>query len=197
MPAPDPARKKRSPPKGRSADVFRRNFAICLERSGLAIADLAQATGIDVVTLRRWRSNGAVRPEHDHLERVGKALRLDDPWSLFSRGPEHRRFEIDRASNPLVRDVAEREPALFEAFTPEDWDELYSQRGVGGALNEQGVRIVAERINRKRELRSKFETLLETHHFSTLANVIELMYREAVVAPSLNSNSPRRSNPSS
>ncbi len=78
----------------------------------------------------------------------------------------------------MIEEIRRDRPDLFDAFTADDWDELYSIHGAGGALNREGVLHFAERINAKRDVRRKFEAVLETHHFRTLAAIIEVMYRD-------------------
>src|SRR5262245_57350118 len=44
------------------------------------------------------------------------------------------RRAFDRKTNPVVAAVASAEPALFTGWGDDDWDELYSSFGTGGAL---------------------------------------------------------------
>jgi hypothetical protein len=85
---------------------------------------------------------------------------------------------VDRESNPAIEQVVEKQPALFDRFTPSEWKELYSQRGTGGELTPIGVERAARKIVAKRKIRRQFEALLETHHFTTLEALIEALYRD-------------------
>lgn len=92
-------------------------------------------------------------------------------------GKNERQLEFDRASNPIVPEVTKGSPELFEGWTEEDWNELYSQFGMGGSLTEHGVREVASRINQKRELCYKLSVLLETHLSESASVLIDALYR--------------------
>ena len=166
------------------ARVFRRNFRASVARSGFALRELATKSGVPESTLRRWNRAGTTKPSHSHLEQVGRALGLIDPWALFLADPgeDEVRREIDRATNRAVERVRKDRPELFRDFSPDDWDEIYSQHGTGGPLTYDGAVDASVKINQKRELRRKFEALLETHHLPTLAALIELMYEESSLA---------------
>jgi transcriptional regulator with XRE-family HTH domain len=178
---PPPARRSPSDALQVRKDRFRLRFCRALDQSGLSLAELAARSSVDEAVLRRWTRLGVANPSHDHLLRVAKAFGLGDPRSLFDDGESE--FEAarrtDRQTNPAVDDVRADRPALFEQFTPEDWDELYSSHGTGGPLTYDGAVEAALKINRKRELRRKFEAVLETHHFDTLASLVELMYDQS------------------
>lgn len=161
--------------------VFRDNFRRELHRSGLSIEELSHKAAIDLPTLRRWRREGVAQPKHEHIEGLAQVFGLADPWSLMSGGAEHVRSPLDRATNPMIQLICEESPELFDDFTTEDWDELYSSHGTGGALSREGVTLAAQRINQKREIRRKFEAVLETHHFRTLAALIDVLYRDTTV----------------
>jgi transcriptional regulator with XRE-family HTH domain len=191
-PSPDPTlpllkRASELPTPARKTDVqsrkerFRLQFSKALERSGLTLAELAERAEVDEAVLRRWNRLGVAQPGHDHLQRVARAFGLEDPRSFFDDDELELDVarRIDRETNPAVDDVRNDRPALFEHFTIDDWDELYSSHGTGGPLTYDGVLAAASRINRKRDVRRKFEAVLETHHFDTLASLVELMYDQA------------------
>jgi transcriptional regulator with XRE-family HTH domain len=163
----------------RQKRAFRENFARNLRESGLSLAELRERTGIDLPTLRRWRREGVAQPKHSHIERLAAVFRLRDPWSLMAERPPGPPTAIDRATNPMVDEARGQRPELFQDFTDDDWAELYSMHGVGGPLTYDGAIEAAAKINRKRDLRRMFESLLETDHFETLASLIELMYRDS------------------
>lgn len=176
--------------------IFRDNFHRQLRQSGLSIQQLSEQAEVDIPTLKRWMRTGVVRPEHRHIAAVARVFGLADPWSLLKESEGNPAAEsvsdvvradadsaslpptVDRAANPMIEEVRRDRPDLFDAFSPEDWTELYSNRGVGGSLSYDGVLHVAERINAKREIRRKFEVILETQHFRTLANLVEVLYRD-------------------
>lgn len=158
---------------------FQHNFRRELQASGLTLTELSQRSGVDLQTLRRWRREGVAQPEHDHIERIAKVFGVTDPWSLMK---PHRvdpvGHSVDRETNRQVDEVRKSRPELFLLFEPDDWVELYSQHGTGGPLTTEGVIQSAHKINEKREIRRKFEAILETHHFRTIASLIDVLYRD-------------------
>lgn len=177
---------RRGTSKREQKKIFQANFRRELARYGRDIHALARESGVDLQTLRRWRREGVAQPEHEHIERVARVFGLADPWSLLHSGDGGRveirdRRALDRLTNPAVDEVRRRIPDLFASFSTEDWDELFSQHGTGGPLTPFGVEEAARKIQRKRELRRKFEAVLETHHFQTLSNLIDVLYRDTEV----------------
>ena len=194
--APDVADEVRLPSSATTIEQkknFQANFRRALKRSGLTIQQLADRTGVDLQTLRRWRREGVAQPEHEHIERIASVFGFANPWSLMepmetvARPPTDGR-SLDRATNPYVDEVLQDRPELFADFLPVDWDELYSLHGTGGPLTYDGVIQAATRINDKRDLRRKFEVVMETHHFQTLAHLVNVLYRETEISPLPNSN---------
>jgi len=84
--------------------------------------------------------------------------------------------EFDRATNPIVGEVAAADPALFAGWTNDEWDELYSQFATGGALREEGVRITAARINHDRETLYRLRILLQTHLADVATGMVNTLY---------------------
>lgn len=146
---------------------------------GISARRLAARSGLDVRTIRGVLRGGR-RPRADTLHRLAEALDVPvdelfvDPARLL-----YRRF--DRATNPAVAELVEREPELFDDWTEQDFDELHSRVGVGGALTEEGARRAVEHMNRKRRLHQMLDVLLETGHARTIAGMIELLHDEVVV----------------
>jgi len=106
----------------------------------------------------------------------------DPPCPPFLRGGENVR-EFDRATNPIVAHVADKEPAIFAGWTARDWDALYSTFVTGGALNENGVRAYAAKINRHRETLHRLHILLETHLADVATDLVDSLYRQVAVRP--------------
>jgi hypothetical protein len=154
-----------------------------LDRGIRNFKKLSELTSVDHQLLRRWGSIGISRIDKrndDQLVKVAQVLGLSNPDVLFNEPAERaRRAAIDRATNPVVEEVRLERPELFDEFSPDDWDELFSHQGTGGSLNREGVIHFAEKINAKREIRRKFEAVLETHHFRTLAAIIDVLYRDS------------------
>ncbi|MGQ0633054.1 MAG: helix-turn-helix domain-containing protein [Planctomycetaceae bacterium] len=90
---------------------------------------------------------------------------------------------FDRATNPVVTAIAGEQPQLFVGWTLDEWDELYSQFGVGGPLSEQGVLTAAARINRHRETVYRLRIVLQTHLAQVADGLIETLYRQVCAGP--------------
>ncbi len=84
---------------------------------------------------------------------------------------------FDRATNPAVEVVAASDPQLFAGWSPSDWEELYSTFATGGALTDEGVRQVADQINRHRETVHQLRILLHTHLSDVAVGMIETLFR--------------------
>lgn len=92
---------------------------------------------------------------------------------------------VDVETNPEVAKIVESNKSLFRGWTDGDFRELYSMHGTGGPLTKDGVIQAANRINRKRTLRDKFEAIMESDegHVKTLTTMIEAIYKEVTVRP--------------
>lgn len=90
----------------------------------------------------------------EYVPYSSRSVRLTDRWRQFL----NRQF--DQHTNPLVDVVADERPELFRGWTADEWAELRSVRGMGGAMTREAVVIEAEKINQNREARHKFEALL-------------------------------------
>lgn len=162
------------------ADNLRRRM---LDRGIRNFKRLTELTGVDHQLLRRWGSIGITRIDKRNeveLSKVAQALSLANADVLFDEPADRlRKSIVERAGNPLVEEVRLERPDLFDEFSPDDWSELFSQQGTGGSLNREGIVHAAEKINAKRQIRFKFEAVLESHHFRTLAAVVDVLYRDA------------------
>jgi transcriptional regulator with XRE-family HTH domain len=85
--------------------------------------------------------------------------------------------EFDRRTNPYVDVVRQQFPELFTGFTADDWEELYSSFGTGGALTEEGVRHAAALIARKRETLRRLSVVLETHLGAAAMAMVDSLYQ--------------------
>ncbi len=61
-------------------------------------------------------------------------------------------------------------------WRPEDFAELRSRFGVGGALTTEGVLAEAEALNEKRRLIDRARVVLETSEAPLLASLVNLLY---------------------
>lgn len=77
--------------------------------------------------------------------------------------PKYRRWlnrQLNLQTNPAIDELHEDEPALFAEFTDDEWEELRSIRGQGGAMTRRKVLREVEKINENRAVRRNFDLLL-------------------------------------
>lgn len=172
------------------SEAFRKNFLKELRRTGLTLKELSEKSGVSMQTLRYWKRVGIRFGRNVNLDAVAQVLGIEDPACLFEesppdpgsqrvRTPPDDVREIDRRTNPHIEEVSRDQPQLFQDFDDDDWRELYSLHGTGGPLTVEGVFRHAELINRKRDLRAKFDLLLESDHLDALGHLIDVLYRDA------------------
>jgi transcriptional regulator with XRE-family HTH domain len=152
-----------------------------MAREGLTFGDVVSATGLDERTVRglvRGTNNPHARTLHKFAGGLG--LPIDE---LFQPVGRSARQAFDRATNPLVETVIGQRADLFADWGDVDFDELYSQFGAGGALNEEGVVAAAEAINYKRQLLRKVTVILESSESELLADFVKLLYRRVTELP--------------
>jgi len=165
-----------------SAQTIATNVRRLMARDGLTFNDVVESTGLDERTVRglvRGANNPHARTLHKFA--VGLGISIDE---LFQPAGLFARQTFDRATNPAVGSIVEANAELFNAWSPADFDELYSQFGAGGPLNEEGVVTAAESINAKRSLLRKVCVILESSESELLADFIKLLYRRVAVVES-------------
>lgn len=169
-------------------------------RRGWSPAELARCANVSRTTLHHLERAQTSRPQAAILRRIAHALELPDDWpeSEFQRRrsagdsnaagvraasrsvappPRSPREALDRATNPLVAEVADERPELFRGWSEGDWSELYSNFGAGGALTREGVVECARRIERRRATIRKLEVILDTHLEEVAAGVVDALYK--------------------
>ena len=169
-----------------NAQTIATNVRRLMARDGLKYVDVVEATGLDERTVRglvRGANNPHARTLHKFAQGLG--VPIDE---LFQPAGTRARQAFDRATNPLVEGVVESNADLFSAWSPADFDELYSQFGHGGPLSEVGVVAAAEAINAKRSLLRKVCVILESSESELLADFVKLLYRRVIVSGSSETN---------
>ncbi len=142
---------------------------------GLSIREVARRSGLDERTIRAV-CNGRHRTHGKTLHRLAEGLDVAvDQLFLDPAQLAYRHF--DRASNPVVEQVVEECPKLFQHWCEADFDELTSRVGMGGGLTREGVAEAARHINQKRCLHEKLDLLLETTHADLVGEMIELLFQ--------------------
>lgn len=155
----------------------------CLRR-GWDISELAERAQVSRTTLYHLEKGHTQRIRASTIRAIADALGVSVEHLLTgqdaeagSRRAERGPREFDRATNPAVADVARERPAVFQGWSDDDWDELYSQFGVGGQLTPLGVLSAAESINEKRETIRKLHVVLDTHLKDVAREMIDTFYR--------------------
>ena len=161
------------------ADHTGENLRRVIAEQGLSLHEVAQRTGLDRRTVRGIL-RGAGTPHSQTIHRLADGLGVAaDEFFVSPSQLLYRRF--DRHTNPVVQEVIEDRPELFDGWTEMDFDELHSRFGTGGPLTAEGTLTVVGEMNRKRELQEKFAVLLESSRAKLIRGIVELMYREVVV----------------
>ncbi|MDA0832200.1 MAG: helix-turn-helix transcriptional regulator [Planctomycetota bacterium] len=138
------------------------------------LRQIADTLGVAVEDLDSGRASGNPKAEPSLHEEQTEPLR--------SRNYDR---ELNLMLNGLVYSVFQATPRLFSEWTNDDWDELYSTFGVGGAMTEEGILFAAEQINRKRTICHQLQVILETEHGETAARVIGALYQLATAPPAV------------
>jgi transcriptional regulator with XRE-family HTH domain len=160
-------------------------------RKGWDLSELAEKAGISRTTLYHLLEGHTDKPRLATLSRLAEPLGLEvdellggppSPLATPITPTETIPFseaavrEFDAAANPSVDEVARERPDLFRGWEPEDWAELRSMFGTGGALNPGGVVRAADAINRRREAVRKLRVVLETHLSDVAIGLVETLY---------------------
>lgn len=154
---------------------FPANLQRLMAATGISMHDLSQRSGVDERTIR-----GLLRGNKPHARTLHKlAGGLDVSADEFFVDPTQLLYRhFDRATNPLVEEIVESRPELFQNWTEADFDELHSRFGAGGALTQEGVVKSIQRMNRKREAIEKLNLLFETGAGDLLGGIIDLFYEK-------------------
>jgi transcriptional regulator with XRE-family HTH domain len=159
--------------------------AECVRR-GLELQELAEQAGVSRTTLYHLERGHTGRVRTKTLQKIARALGLtvEELFSPLRSAPlaagtfdREKSRSFDRATNPLVTEVMQEQPHLFEGWSESDVDELYSTFGTGGPLSTRGVINAAEAINRKRDAIHKLHVVLETHLREHALGMIDMMYQ--------------------
>lgn len=165
---------------------------------GWGIDTLASRAKLSRTTLHNLENGTTANPRASTLKRLAETLDVtvgrlleDRPEPLVhvpAAQTDDDRRQLDRHTNPLIDETLALRPRMFDGWSPENWDELYSEFGMGGALTQEGVIEAATRINRKRQTLRQLEVVLETDLAEVAARMIDSLY-EMVKAPDPESQS--------
>ena len=160
---------------GRDSATIATNLRRLMARDGLTYDDVVAATGLDERTIRglvRCANNPHARTLHKLA--AGLGVPIDE---LFRQADGSPARQFDRATNGLVEEVVAQRPEIFSAWSEDDFNELYSRFGAGGALSETGIVAAAEAMNAKRALWTQVSVILESDESEHLAEFVEMLYR--------------------
>lgn len=158
---------------------FAANVRRLMARSGMTLQQVVAAAGLNERTIKAILS-GRSKPHARTLHRLADGLGVAAD-ELFQNPSllTHRLF--DQRTNPVVQEVIDSRPHLFEGWTQADFEELYSRFGTGGALTASGTAQVVVAMNRKREVHQKVALLLESGEAEFLSGVVDLLYQKIIV----------------
>jgi transcriptional regulator with XRE-family HTH domain len=161
--------------------TFATNLRRLLARQGLTLAELAQRAKVDLRTIKNLLNGTTPNPRSRTLHDLAAALEADvDEFFQNSSTLTHRHF--DRKTNPVVTEVVESQPQLFEGWSEAEFAELYSRQGMGGALTAEGALEAVRLMNRKRQVLKKVQILLESDEQSLLCAMVDALYDKVVVS---------------
>ena len=156
------------------------NLRRLMARFNMTLSDVVEASNLDERTIRGILQN-ASRPHARTLHKLAEGLAIStdelfqDPHLIMSNGDSAALF--DRITNPVVADVINAHPQLFERWTNAEYDELYSRVAVGGELTSGGVYAAAAAMNDRRELMYEFSVILESHEADLMRNFVKLLFQ--------------------
>ncbi len=155
------------------------NLRRLMARSGMTVQQVVEATGLNRRTVKSILA-GQKKPHARTLNRLALGLGVSaDEFFQNASLLAHRLF--DERTNPLVQEVVNEHPQMFDGWTQGDFAELYSRFGTGGPLTASGTLDVVVAMNQKRDVHHKVALLLESGEAEFLARVVDLLYQRIVV----------------
>ncbi len=157
------------------------NLRRLMATAKLTIGELATSSRLSVRTIQGILSGATPRPHATTLHALARGLDVSVDALLCAPSARRMRSAFDRATNPLVSQVIAERPQLFRGWTPDEFDELFSRFGAGGALTYDGTIAAAEQMNHKRQQLRRAALVLESEQAEVLAAVIDALYSRVVV----------------
>lgn len=105
------------------------------------------------------------------------------PASPSPTAMRHPAEAFDWSTNSVLRELLAESPDQYPDVTPDEWQELASQFGVGGALTRAGLDQAIEQLRADRETVTQLRILLQTHLRDSTRQLIDALYRSLLVTP--------------
>ena len=151
------------------------NIRRLMARLDMTIQDVVAATGLDERTLRSMLQ-GSTRPHARTLHKLAHGLGVATD-ELFQDPFGNGQAAFDRATNPLVADVIDGHPEMFDDWHTADYEELFSRMAVGGELTEEGTLSAAIAMNARRELQYQVAVIMESREGELLREFVGMLFR--------------------
>lgn len=168
------------------------NLRRLMAARGMTLVELTEATGLDQRTLRSMLQQ-RTHPHARTVHRLAAGLEVAIDELLLPPGLRQVHLEgvaLDRTTNAAVSELIAEQPDLFDDWTAAEFDEVFSQVGVGGPLTAEGIRSAAHAINRRRELWTRAAIVLDTDLGDLLSNMIDLLYDRVTTVPTASTDGP-------
>ncbi|WP_146398342.1 helix-turn-helix domain-containing protein [Pseudobythopirellula maris] len=150
------------------------NLRLLMAQRGIRYEDVIDATGLDARTVRGI-VNGSKRPHARTLSRLAEGLGVSVE-RLFHSPNRVTAEGFDSHTNSAIQGVIDANPELFAGWGEEDFGELCSRFGCGGAMTQTGVLQAAEAMNRHRAVLSQARVVLESDQADLLTEVVKAFY---------------------
>ncbi len=161
------------------AQLVAYNVRRLMARHGITYDEVVEASGLDGRTIRGI-ARGEKKPHAKTMHRLAEAFGVSAD-ELYADAATFAAARFDEATNPLVGQVAESHPEVFEGWSSQDFAELYSRFGRGGEFTEEGALEAAHRMNQKRQVLSQVRVVLESAEGPLLAEFVELLFKRMQV----------------
>ncbi len=162
--------------------VFTTNLRERLAQAELSLDELVSRSRLDPRTVKALVRGEGQRPHARTVQRLAAALGATTLELLLPTMLSDQAC-FDRDSNPAVMEALAEHPELFGDWTADDFAELFSRFGHGGALSPEGALAAAQAMNSKRALLDKTALLLESAEADLLASLIETLFQRVSNLP--------------
>ena len=159
------------------------NVRRLMARLNMTQQDVVEATRLDHRTVRSILQ-GVTRPHARTLHKLAEGLGVEAD-ELFQDPYHSGQSAFDRVTNPAVTAVLDERPELFEGWTQEEFDELFSRMALGGELTERGVLDSAKAMNARRQLLDQVAVILESSQADLMREFVAMLFRQVTAVESI------------